>query len=186
MRVTVAGNEAANRFNSSSITTNAPAKPRNGENTRPWNVFSRPPNWMACQPELATPAPTIEKISAWLELDGSPRYQVSRFQMMAATRAEMTSDWVEISGGTMPLPTVVATAVPESAPRKLSTPAISTARPGDSTRVATDVAMALAVSWKPLMKSNVSPSAMIRTSSSRSSVTGGMRGSGVLQGDVAE
>ena len=44
----------------------------------------------------------------------------------------------------MPLPTVVATAVPESAPRKFKTPAISTARPGESTRVATEVAMALA------------------------------------------
>src|SRR5919202_1098686 len=146
MRVTVAGNEAANRFNSSSITANAPTKPRKGENTRPWKVFSRPPNWIACQPELAAPAPTIEKISAWLELDGSPRYQVSRFQMMAAIRAEMTSDWVEISGGTMPLPTVVATAVPDSAPKKFRMPAIGTARPGDRTRVATEVAMALAVS----------------------------------------
>ena len=46
----------------------------------------------------------------------------------------------------MPLPTVVATAVPDSAPTKLSTPAMSTARPGDNTRVATTVAMAFAVS----------------------------------------
>src|ERR687883_1935376 len=92
MRVTVAGNDLANRFSSASMTMNAPAKPRKGENTRPWKVFSKPPNWIACQPALATPAPTIEKISAWLELDGNPMYQVSRFQMMAAIRAEMTSD----------------------------------------------------------------------------------------------
>ena len=98
------------------------------------------------QPALATPAPTRLKISAWLELDGTPKYQVTRFHTMAASSAEMTSACVDSSGGMMPLPTVVATAVPDSAPTKFSTLAISTARPGDSTRVATTVAMALAVS----------------------------------------
>src|SRR5215207_1216094 len=101
---------------------------------------------MALQPALATPAPTRLNMSAWLELDGSPRYHVSRFQTMAATRAEITSTSVESSGGMMPLPTVDATAVPDSAPRKFSAPAINTARPGDRTRVATTVAIALAVS----------------------------------------
>jgi hypothetical protein len=46
----------------------------------------------------------------------------------------------------MPLPTVLATAVPESAPATFRTAAISTARPGVSTRVATEVAIAFAVS----------------------------------------
>src|SRR4051794_34487776 len=103
--------------------------------------------------------------------------------MMAAISAEMTSVCVTVSGAMMSLPTVVATAVPDSAPTKFSTPAISTARPGESTRVATTVAMALAVSWKPLMKSKVTPSArmMMRTSRSAFSVT-----SGILEGDVAE
>src|SRR5206468_4581492 len=83
----------------------------------------------------------------------------------------------------MPLPTVVATAVPDSAPTKFSTPAISTARPGESTRVATTVAMAFAVSWKPLMKSNVTPSARISSRTRRSAfrVT-----SGILERDVAQ
>ena len=42
--------------------------------------------------------------------------------MIAAISAEITSVWVESSGGMIPLPTVVATAVPDSAPTKLSTP----------------------------------------------------------------
>src|SRR5436305_12748813 len=72
---------------------------------------------------------------------------------MAASSAEMTRSWVVSAGGTIPLPIVVATAVPVRAPTTLRTPAISTAVPGASTRVATEVAIALAVSWKPLMKS---------------------------------
>src|SRR5438477_4641891 len=95
----------------------------------------------------------------------------------------MTSVWVDSSGGMMPLPTVVATAVPESAPTKFSTPAISTARPGESTRVATTVAMALAVSWKPLMKSNTRPRTRISNRSSSSPLK--VR-SGILQGDIAQ
>src|SRR5437764_8768941 len=83
---------------------------------------------------------------------------------MAASSAEMTRSWVVSSGGTIPLPTVVATAVPVKAPATLRTPAISTAVPGASTRVATEVAMALAVSWKPLMKSKTSAMATIRMS----------------------
>src|SRR5438105_9819486 len=105
-----------------------------------------PSSSRAPHPAVATPAPTILKTRAWLELDGRPKYHVMMFHARAATSALMTSDCVEISGGTIPLPTVVATAVPESAPIKLSTPAIRTARPGDKTRVATDVAIALAES----------------------------------------
>src|SRR5215469_13139435 len=96
--------------------------------------------------------------SAWLELDGRPKYQVRMFHENAETSAATTSDWVVTSGGTIPLPTVVATAVPDSAPRKLSTPAMSTADCGVRTRVATEVAIALAESWKPLVKSNTNPS----------------------------
>src|SRR5215211_4264383 len=103
--------------------------------------------------------------------------------MIAATRAAATSVWVDSSGGMMPLPTVVATAVPDSAPTKFSTPAIRTARPGDRTRVATTVAIALAVSWKPLMKSNVSPRRMMTTSSTSSGLS---VSSGILERDVAQ
>ena len=54
------------------------------------------------------------------------------------------------------------------------------ARPGERTRVATEVAIALAVSWKPLMKSNVRPRRRMMTSRTRS-----VLGSGILDGDVA-
>jgi hypothetical protein len=53
----------------------------------------------------------------------------------------------------MPLATVVATLIDTKAPKKLKTAAPSTARPGEIARVETIVAMALAVSWNPLVKS---------------------------------
>src|SRR2546430_7351984 len=89
---------------------------------------------------------------------------------MAASSAEMTRSWVVSAGGTIPLPIVVATAVPVNAPATLRTPAISTAVPGANTRVATEVAMALAVSWKPLMKSKTRAMATIRTSVRRAAL----------------
>jgi len=46
----------------------------------------------------------------------------------------------------MPLPMVWATEVPRNAPKRLSTPAMSTAVRGESTLVETMVAMALALS----------------------------------------
>ena len=53
---------------------------------------------------------------------------------------------------TMPEPTVLATAVPNTnAATKLKNAAHITAWPGDSTRVETTVAIELAASWKPLM-----------------------------------
>src|SRR5437764_742897 len=61
---------------------------------------------------------------------------------------------------TMPLPTVFATSVPAIAPAKFSTAAITIATVGGSTRVEITVATALAVSWKPLMKSKMTASEM--------------------------
>ena len=59
--------------------------------------------------------------------------------------------WMSI----IPLPTVLATAVPKvNAATKLKNAAQMTAWPGDSTRVDTTVAIEFAASWKPLMKSN--------------------------------
>src|SRR5829696_7178770 len=98
--------------------------------------------------------------------------------MIAAVNPATTVTCVTASGFTIPLPTVVATAVPEIAPRKLSTPAISTAAPGGSTRVATMVAMALAASWKPLTNSNASPSTMISRSSVKAVSIAQARGAG--------
>jgi hypothetical protein len=53
----------------------------------------------------------------------------------------------------MPLPTVLATPVPIRAPTKFMTAAMISATRGVSARVETDVAIALAASWNPLVKS---------------------------------
>ncbi len=70
---------------------------------------------------------------------------------MAPMSAAMTTASVVVSSLTRPAPIVLATAVPANAPMKLNAAAMSTATRGLRARVATDVAMALAVSWKPLM-----------------------------------
>ena len=49
------------------------------------------------------------------------------------------------------MPTVAATLVETSAPRTFVTAAIASATRGVSARVETEVAMALAESWKPLV-----------------------------------
>ena len=66
-------------------------------------------------------------ISAWLELDGSPRYQVIRFQVIAPTRPARTTSSVITLGSTIPFATVAATLSETKAPAKLSTAASSTA-----------------------------------------------------------
>src|SRR5215216_7149560 len=71
---------------------------------------------------------------------------------------------------TNPLAMVSATAVKQSAPAKLSDAAIRMAARGVSTRVETTVAIALAVSWKPLMKSKLTARMMTRANSVQPSV----------------
>ena len=93
---------------------------------------------------------------AFEELDGMPNSQVMRFQMMppaspAATTVSVTSPVL-----TRPLAMVAATARDRNAPTKFSSPEIATATRGDSAPVAIDVAIALPVSWKPLVKSKTS------------------------------
>ncbi len=51
----------------------------------------------------------------------------------------------------MPLPTVSATFLPKNAPTRLATAAMTSATRGVRARVDTEVAMALAESWKPLV-----------------------------------
>src|SRR5437870_2667471 len=72
----------------------------------------------------------------------------------------------------MPLPMVLATFTPPmNAAMKLKNAAQATARLGDSTRVDTTVAMELAASWKPLMKSKMSATATM-TMTAVSSISG--------------
>jgi hypothetical protein len=75
-----------------------------------------------------------------------------RFQAIAPTRAAATMTWPSSPPGivTIPAATNFATAVPASAPRKFAVADMRMAWYGRRARVETDVAIALAVSWKPL------------------------------------
>jgi hypothetical protein len=69
-----------------------------------------------------------------------------------------------------PLPIAFATAVPTAnAATKLKKAAQNTAFPGLRTRVETTVAIELALSWKPLMKSKTSATATMQTTYSTTS-----------------
>ena len=91
----------------------------------------------------------------WEQLVGSPRRQVINSQMTVPTSAASTICSVTKLLATMPLPMVVATDSLTIAPARLRTAASTTAVGMASARVSTLVAMALAASWKPVMKLNV-------------------------------
>src|SRR6476659_6867046 len=105
------------------------------------------------QPSAMIADPITPPISAWLELDGSPRYQVTRFQVIAPTSPARMMSSVIPSGSTMPLAIVAATLNEMKAPTKLRIAAIKTALRGERARVETLVAIEFAVSWKPFVKS---------------------------------
>src|SRR5512139_2307776 len=96
-------------------------------------------------------APTRPPNSAWDDEEGSPKYQVIRFQQIAPiTPANTTPRAPTVTGrSTRPSPTVLATLAPKCVPMKLPTAASASAIRGVSARVDTEVAIALAASWKP-------------------------------------
>src|SRR3954451_9628776 len=104
-------------------------------------------------PSATKAAPTTPPISACEELDGRPSHQVARFHAIAPIRPANTTVVVIAAGSTMPLATVAATFNEMNAPAKFRIADIATAVRGDIARVDTDVAIAFAVSWKPLVKS---------------------------------
>ena len=103
-------------------------------------------NELARDASAAMAEPMMPPMSAWLELEGSPRYHVIRFHVIAPTRPARTTSSVIASAFTIPVATVAATLIETNAPRKLSTAALSTARRGESARVETLVAIEFAVS----------------------------------------
>jgi hypothetical protein len=109
--------------------------------------------WLSSAPVPAAmrPAPISPPMMAWLDELGMPYHQVMRFQAMAPMSAAATIAWVATPSTRMPLAIDFATAVPANAPMKLKAAAMVTAMRGERARVATDVAIALAVSWNPLM-----------------------------------
>src|ERR1700744_844141 len=123
-------------------------------------------------PTAAIVAPTMPPISACEELEGIPSSQVSRFQTMPPTRPAKTSSSVTMCPSMSPLAIVAATAVDMKAPTRLSTADSVTATLGFNAPLAMDVAMALAVSWKPLVKSNASAVITTMIKRNRSMFTG--------------
>ena len=121
------------------------------------------------KPSAARPAPIKPPKRACDELEGMPNSQVSRFQRMPPMRpAKMIVRPVDASmpGSSAPVllsctfstevVTVTATSTERNAPTRFRTPASSTAVLGFRAPVAIDVAIALPVSWNPLVKSNAS------------------------------
>ncbi len=126
--------------------------PTTGETTIGMTTFSSTPCQSTTEP-AASAAPTMPPISACDDDDGSPKYQVMRFQAIAPNRAAPTTTRLSCPSGrsTIPLPTVAATLAPKNEPSRLPTAASTRAARGVSALVETDVAIALAASWKPLV-----------------------------------
>src|SRR5512136_2803871 len=102
-------------------------------------------------------------IRAWEQLMGIPILVKIAFHRKAVRRAAMTTVWVTASGLTTPSPMVLATSVETKAPRMFMEAARTTALKGESTRVETTVAMALAESFQPLLMSKrIARTTMIR------------------------
>src|SRR6478609_2331683 len=110
-------------------------------------------------PEVPAPtstAPMSPPNRAWDELDGNPNSQVMRFHRMAPTSPAKIITGVTRASLTMPPEIVLATSVDRNAPTTFSTAAMMTAVRGRNAPVATEVAIALALSWNPLVKSKTS------------------------------
>src|SRR5215212_3508655 len=119
-------------------------------------LFSTALKLIAPTPPAAQVAPIRPPKSACDELEGSPRNQVTRFQRMAPTSpAKITTGLMSVSSISPP-EIVFATWTDRKAPATFRHAAIVTAVRGRKAPVAIDVAMALAVSWKPFVKSKTS------------------------------
>jgi hypothetical protein len=136
-----------------------------GDSTAGMMTFdTSPSHFTACEPAAASIAPMTPPISACDELDGMPNSQVMRFQTMAPASPANTTVSVTSPVSTRPLAIVAATLSDKNAPMRFSAADRPTAILGLSALVAIDVAIALAVSWKPFVKSNASPVMMTRAS----------------------
>src|SRR3569623_1000957 len=115
-------------------------------------------------PLYATPAPDSPPISACERDDGRPHHQVSRFHTIAPMRPAITT---HTNAGSLALIWTIfeiVFATPSwkmNRATKLNTVAHRTARRGDSTRVDPPVAIEFAASWKPLMTSKISATAIV-------------------------
>ena len=104
-------------------------------------------------------APSKDPINAWEELLGIPRHQTIRFQQIAPTRAAKMT-YCSSCTETKLLDMVPATRSLTKAPTKFMTAAIKMAVPGVNALVYTEVAIAFAVSLKPLINSKINAKTM--------------------------
>jgi len=119
-------------------------------------ILITPPVIIDPGPELTRAAPTNPPTRVCEELDGNPHHQVSKFHIIAATRAAPITVRFRTSGSTTPLPIVVATLSGKTVNAiKLKNAAIETAARGERTFVETTVAIEFAESWNPFIKSNI-------------------------------
>src|SRR5919204_1848823 len=143
-------------------------KARTGATTAGISTLPRTPSpSTASAPAAAKAEPTTPPINACDELDGSPKYQVIRFQEIAPIKPAKTTVGVIASLETTSWAIVAATAREMNAPAKLSAAAYPTAIRGGIALVEIVVATTLAVSWNPFVKSNASavPTTMTRMTS---------------------
>jgi hypothetical protein len=128
-------------------------------------TFSMVEYFIAATPAAQMPEPIRAPMRAWDDDVGRPRNQVMRFQEMAPTSPPSTMKGMmsfSTSPSLMTLEIVDATATPNvNAAMKLKKAARATALVGERTFVDTTVAMELAESWKPLVKSKTSAMMMM-------------------------
>src|SRR5829696_694374 len=164
---TLAGVDFRNSHRLASMSRNPRTIPNSGDSAMNRMVFSRLAAFRTLNPALATPAPAKPPIRACEEEVGSPSHQVKKFQATAPTSPAKTTASLTTAGSTV-LPTVLATPVWNTKKAaKLKKAAQMTAIFGVSTLVETTVAIELAASWKPLVKSNTKASATIAMTESR-------------------
>jgi hypothetical protein len=136
------------------MSANARVNPTSGESTIGTTTFSRITDQCTVMP-AARPTPMSAPMRACEDDDGIPSHHVMRFHTMAPMTAARTMTRPLCPDASvmsmMPLPMVWATSVPSMAPTRLNTAAMIRAARGVSARVETDVAMAFAASWKPLV-----------------------------------
>src|SRR5438067_11347430 len=139
------------------IPSAARAKPAGGEMTSESTVFQNSEPLTPARPcAAAMAAPLNAPTSACVELLGSPRYQVMRFQAIAPISPAMITTRPTLKATIFPMvldtlawkKTTVITA-----PARFSTAEIRTAIRGETARVETELAIALAVSCKPHVNS---------------------------------
>ncbi|KZE40684.1 hypothetical protein AVW09_13910 [Microbacterium sp. T32] len=130
-------------------------------------LLSTTPVSIAEAPTPTSVAPMRPPKRACDELEGRPSSHVSMFHVIAPMRpAKMIGgkmSGLSWSSRIMPPEIVFATSVDRKAPTRLRLAASSTATLGFSAPVAMGVAIALAVSWNPLVKSKNSARTMTST-----------------------